>query len=84
MTARHVRPKGQPRRSWAPLDPDAPRTLPELVPDPQPLSDVEVQALRDQFGDDLWAVTMQKLGDDQALKQLAPRLGRRDRTAVPR
>ncbi|MDR7385251.1 hypothetical protein [Promicromonospora iranensis] len=52
MIARHARPKGQPRRSWAPLDPDFPRTLPEFVRDPLPLSEAEVQALRDQFGDE--------------------------------
>lgn len=84
MIARHVRPKGQPRRSWAPLDPDFDRTLAIPEPKPSPLSEAEVQAVRDQFGDDLWADTEKKLGLNEALKQLAPRLGRRGRLAVSR
>jgi hypothetical protein len=73
MTARHVRPSGQPRRSWAPLDPDFPRTFPDLAPDPQPLSGDDVQAVRSQFATDLWIATQKALGVSQALEHLAPR-----------
>lgn len=73
MNARHVRPKGQPRGAWAPLDPDFDRTLAIPEPKPNPLSGMEVMAVRNQFADDLWIHTRKALGVSQALKHLAPR-----------
>lgn len=84
MSARHVRPKGQPRRTFAPLDPDAPRTQPVFEPDPNPLSGKEAFALRNLFGSDLWTATRKSLGVSRALTQLAPRLDRVTRKRVAR
>ena len=77
MSARHVRRPGQPRRSWAPLDGEITGVLLDLTPDAQVMSSEQVQAVRDQFGDELWADTRDTLGVSDALVRLAPRLGAR-------
>lgn len=54
MTGRHVRPKGQPRRSWPLLDPDFDRTLPVFEPDAPVLSESQTYELLDQMDGDLF------------------------------
>lgn len=73
---RHARRNGQPRRSWAPLDPDFPRTLPVIVLMPRVVDAEMVQHLRNRFGLELWEATRATYGVSEAVVRLAPRLGR--------
>lgn len=76
MTARHIHPKGQPRRSWAPADGVVSGVLPVLdVPAPVLCGD-ETLTVRNQMADDLWTDTRDELGTSTAVEQLAPRLPR--------
>lgn len=58
MIARHAHREGQPRRSWAPLDPDFPRTLPTFEPDAHPYPKA-VPELLDQMDGDLFRAVRQ-------------------------
>lgn len=84
MTARHVHPKGQPRRSWAPADGVVTGVLPALdVPGPV-LTERQTYELLDQMDGDLFREVERgplplgtaKRNTAEVFEHLAPRLPR--------
>lgn len=81
---RHIHPKGQPRRSWAPADDSVPVIVHghiEITPEPPVLHPMETLAMRNQMADDLWIATRKAWGVSVAVERLAPRLPRAVRAA---